>query len=106
MINHAIALDMRKRPGTVPQRVTVRIRADAADHRDLRAEPCRRDGLVAALAARRLRERVARERLARQRQPRRAHDEIHVEAADHRDAAGPRCRAGRHAREPDAAGSR
>lgn len=24
MINHAIALDMRKRPGTVPQRVTVR----------------------------------------------------------------------------------
>lgn len=24
MINHAISLDMRKRPGTVPQRVTVR----------------------------------------------------------------------------------
>ncbi|ESS41432.1 hypothetical protein P355_4579 [Burkholderia cenocepacia KC-01] len=45
------------------------------------------------------------ERFARQRQPRRPHDEIHVEAPDHRHAAGARY-GRRHARAAGAAGSR
>ena len=70
-----------------PERRAVRIVADKTEHRDVRAEPGRRDRLVAALAARRLRERMAGEGFARLRQARRPGDEVHVQAADHDDVA-------------------
>ena len=62
------------------------ILADAADHRDLSAEPLRRHRLVRALATRHREEAIPGNRLARLGEPRRHDDEVHVQAADDGDA--------------------
>jgi len=65
---------------------TVRVGAHTAQHCDASAEPRGRHGLVAALAARDLRERTAGQRFAGMRQARRARHQVHVQTADHRHA--------------------
>ena len=72
-----------------PQPLAVRIVADLTRQRDRAAQPRRRAGLIAALAAGHDRELVAAQRLPGHREPGHVHDEIRVEASDnHNRSAG------------------